>query len=777
MKNFFKYTLLTTTLMAISSTAFSGTITTPTLTGSKEGLSILASTATLSSQSIAYKFGADYAVGDKITFTFSQGIASNYTFSSNPYISPAGLVLELSSSDTGTATYTVTTAPITSIDTVVDLGSVTILGTSLNAAPLTLTVSSETAAGALLDTEGTRSVTVAEVKSEFGTLTTSSVFDNVIENSEGSDSTTFTADTSDTLTWTITNPDTTSWIQTAWNVVTEITIQGEAGKMMGLAAANFSSSGTHTFDEAAGTLTISYSGKVSDDTIIFTPQEGNDAVALSAQSFKIDAKYTYFSGDYTTTTSVAAKVNGGEWTLTVPKTSTTNLTGSVTFNHHNLSATGAFCDIDEVLDPGETSLMTVTVSNMTSGSVSGLKAHISSNGDITFANDGMIEFMDIPSARQTANASLEMSLNTAVTNEQVTIRTVFMSDDPNAVLPEIIMTTVNVNNDYIKDRTIENFDSPDTVWLDWQRSNKALSQGDPSQWDITNSMITGPNLATKNDITLVSPIITVAGNGEFSINFDHAFEFETGSDLTPWDGGVIEISVDNGDWTDVIATGGVFTVGYTGTISDTNPILSGREGFVRSKSTTTSETITFADGALNGQKVQFRFRIGSDESKSAPGWTIDNVSFSNSIEPAPFSSLVTDSGICVNRSPLLFALTGPASASEKTLITLMAQGTDFDLGTPIYIWTQTAGSTPLNTWDIVQVDGEFTFEAPEVAADETYIFSVVATDGELSSPAQEVSVVIVNETQPNKSSGGSIGWLVLLLLPLGFIRRKKKCSF
>jgi hypothetical protein len=75
------------------------------------------------------------------------------------------------------------------------------------------------------------------------------------------------------------------------------------------------------------------------------------------------------------------------------------------------------------------------------------------------------------------------------------------------------------------------------------------------------------------------------------------------------------------------------------------------------------------------------------------------------------------------------------------------------------------------------VDREFTFEAPEVVADEAYTFTVVATDGELSSPPQQISVVIVNKTQPNKSSGGSIGWLVLLLLPLSFIRGKKEDGF
>jgi len=146
--------------------------------------------------------------------------------------------------------------------------------------------------------------------------------------------------------------------------------------------------------------------------------------------------------------------------------------------------------------------------------------------------------------------------------------------------------------------------------------------------------------------------------------------------------------------------------------------------------------------------VQFRFRIGSDEAVSARGWNIDNVSFSNITDPTPFSILVVDSGVCVNRTPFLLEVTGPTSVIETSPVTLTAQGLDHDTGDVAYTWTQMVGSIPLNTWDIGSTSATLTFDAPDVASDETYTFSVVPTDGELSSPAQKISLTVINNAAP-----------------------------
>uniref|UniRef100_UPI00404742BF S8 family serine peptidase n=1 Tax=Rheinheimera sp. TaxID=1869214 RepID=UPI00404742BF len=119
----------------------------------------------------------------------------------------------------------------------------------------------------------------------------------------------------------------------------------------------------------------------------------------------------------------------------------------------------------------------------------------------------------------------------------------------------------------------------------------------------------------------------------------------------------------------------------------------------------------------------------------------------------------------VNDAPTLTA--GAAkSVAEGESVTLNVTGTDIDGDTLTYTWTQTAGpSVSVNS-----TSNSVTFTAPDVDADTTITFSVVATDGTVATSAVSVSATVTNK----KKSSGALGWLTLLLAPLAGARMRRK---
>ena len=142
-----------------------------------------------------------------------------------------------------------------------------------------------------------------------------------------------------------------------------------------------------------------------------------------------------------------------------------------------------------------------------------------------------------------------------------------------------------------------------------------------------------PNVVSDN--ALVSPPISVPSAGAL-LQFRHAYALETG-----WDGGVVEISVGSGPFQDIVTAGGVIlSGGYNGTLISIgeNPIR-GRAAWTGSSNGYVT-TLVRLPGIASGQIVRLRWRLGSDVSVSAPGWSIDTVSLltyvCGALAPTPF---------------------------------------------------------------------------------------------------------------------------------------------
>jgi len=185
----------------------------------------------------------------------------------------------------------------------------------------------------------------------------------------------------------------------------------------------------------------------------------------------------------------------------------------------------------------------------------------------------------------------------------------------------------------------ENFDAvtPPALPYGWVAAN---AQGPDPKWvtDTTDSD-TAPNAAHVEDAAVSDkrldspPIAILTGGAQLSFRNRHLFYFDfpggspehRGFDPEYFDGGVLEISIDGGDFQDILDAGGVFVEGgyVAEIIGPANPLI-GRMGWVGGADYHTT-TVTLPTAAA-GATVVLRWRMGaSGGSFGSPGWHIDGV--------------------------------------------------------------------------------------------------------------------------------------------------------
>jgi hypothetical protein len=154
---------------------------------------------------------------------------------------------------------------------------------------------------------------------------------------------------------------------------------------------------------------------------------------------------------------------------------------------------------------------------------------------------------------------------------------------------------------------------------------------------VTTSSDTAPNSVYANDPAtgasgqdLTSPSIPITAPGA-SLSFRHRFDTEAA-----WDGGVVEISIGAGAFTDIITAGGAFvTNGYNSIMTAAAPSptyvpnpLNGRSGWAGNSGGFITTVVTLPAAAA-GQNVRLRWRFGADDNTTGtgpnPGWYVDTV--------------------------------------------------------------------------------------------------------------------------------------------------------
>src|SRR5438045_1655672 len=196
--------------------------------------------------------------------------------------------------------------------------------------------------------------------------------------------------------------------------------------------------------------------------------------------------------------------------------------------------------------------------------------------------------------------------------------------------------------------TTETFESANPGWT---VSGNAVTMPNIVPWQLrtlsaidhvffgpdNNGQIDGVKASLPDEQILTSPTFQV-GTGPLVIGFRHRFSFESGN----WDGGVVEITTNNGgSWTKIGTYTGVTNPGTNAPIGANTPAFVGRiAGWPN------FTTVSFNLGtAYANQNAQIRFRTGSDDSTGAPGWDIDDVTLSG-VTTTPFTALVPETGTC-----------------------------------------------------------------------------------------------------------------------------------
>ncbi|HEY6942205.1 proprotein convertase P-domain-containing protein [Dokdonella sp.] len=183
---------------------------------------------------------------------------------------------------------------------------------------------------------------------------------------------------------------------------------------------------------------------------------------------------------------------------------------------------------------------------------------------------------------------------------------------------------------------------------------------------VTDAADTAPNAAfatdlpAVNDFTLDSPSFVPAGTT--TLTFRHQFNLED-----TFDGAVLEISINGGPFTDILAAGGSFgSGGYTDTISSnfSSPIA-GRQAWSGSSGGFIT-TVATLPAAATGQPTVLRFRTADDSSvapSSGPGWWVDSIHLSFATIPSVAKAFAPSTVQINTDSTLTITLTNPTTGA------------------------------------------------------------------------------------------------------------------
>lgn len=326
----------------------------------------------------------------------------------------------------------------------------------------------------------------------------------------------------------------------------------------------------------------------------------------------------------------------------------------------------ANCDADGVLDAGEYGKLTVAIKNVGIAPLSSTTATIASTTPgVSFPNGTTINF-PTSDPLSTVSASITVALAPGTAGVQQLDFQITLSD-PAITGTRSGAASFRGNYDIVPASTatddVEAATMATTPWsLDFDPAFGNVAPFSIKAVTPLSHNWFGPNGGAPSDNRLVSPVFTVNGGGSVTLQWDHTWSFEN-----TFDGGVIEMSVNGGAWSDVGVTGGGTTNGYNGTLvaGGTNP-LNGRPAWTGTQAV--SQHVTIVRAIAPGSTVRFRFRTGADDNTAGSGWNIDNIAFSGVVE-TPFATLTADTGCVVPTSTTLTSSPNPSALGSPATLT------------------------------------------------------------------------------------------------------------
>ena len=263
-------------------------------------------------------------------------------------------------------------------------------------------------------------------------------------------------------------------------------------------------------------------------------------------------------------------------------------------------------------EPGETVSLTVPLYNNTGNSATGATLQINggtavSYGTIANGATGTQSIAFTVPANTPCGSALNLTLNVNSSLGAATLTRTIIIGVPAATLTE--------NFDGVTAPALPN------GWTTTQSSAGVLFTTVNSSSDTAPNSAFSPDItATGGDASLVSPQIAINAPAA-TVSFRHSFNTEP-----TWDGGVLEISIGGGAFTDILTAGGRFIQGeYTAPLGvSTGSPLGDRLAWT-GNSNGYITTVAQLPAAAAGQNVQLRWRLGADDNTAATGWNIDTI--------------------------------------------------------------------------------------------------------------------------------------------------------
>jgi hypothetical protein len=549
---------------------------------------------------------------------------------------------------------------------------------------------------------------------------------------------------------------------------------------MGLVAETRAPTPRYGFDEARR--------RISDYVVTGMKMAPVDATFTEQRDAILAAARATDQADFLVLARAFAKRGAGSGAVSPPRDST-KLNGvvesfDVKMNHGfggvALSEDAGSCDSDQVLDSGETGTITF---------------HVQSTGAFALEGSALTVESPTPGVSFPGGAGASVPTLEPFTATDLTVKVAvaapfvgpdaieldYRLDNPGAAAPTVsgkLFVRVDYDNLPASSAT-DDVESDVVVWT------PVVNRGDvPAEtWSraarssVLDHAWHGIDQGGVADVSLESPAVTV-GTGDFQVIFRHRFDFEADA-MTLWDGGVVEISSDNGvTWADVSANAAHPVTGYTGKLDATagNP-LGGRPAYSRQNpSYPDHDKVTLDFGTtLAGKTVKLRFRVGSDANAGAEGWFVDDIVFAG-IVGTPFATVVANACTIGAHADAGADLTVSSSAS----VTLDGSASSDSNALPLtFEWSQSAGPA-VTLSDVSSPRPSFT--APVVTEPTTIELLLIASDGS-TADADKVLVLVNPEGEGGcgcvvggrgRGAARSLPAFVRAGAALAYVRRRRR---
>jgi hypothetical protein len=548
----------------------------------------------------------------------------------------------------------------------------------------------------------------------------------------------------------------------------------------------------HTFADAQDLMKRYYVASLK-----LTPP---DPTLLEARDAVLAAAFAVDEADYRLFWSAFARRGAGVGATGPGKDSTTNqgvvesyfVGNDVQLLAGPLTDNVISCDHDGILDEGEVGTFSVAIRNAGPDLLADATVKLSSSSPgVTFLDGDTLKLEPLKPFGSTA-IKVRTTIHGAKPIDPIAID-VDVSDPTfeKGRVRRAVVTTRYQADEAPNASAIDHVDTRSTSWIvggddasgaakKWER----IPSGSDMSWAVPNAMVSSEQLLTSRKFTLEG--------STFELAFKHRWSFRVSRQGGDLDGGVVEVSVDNGKtWTDLADHG---TVDYTSTLGTGrgDSTLEGRRAYGNKSPGYPDQWVSSrikVDLKTPPTAVMVRFRTAAGQRFSgAPGWEVDDIELVG-ISSKPFWSFVEHADECDPKGPTAFA-GDPVTVKSKQMVTLAGTATHpRDLPLELH-WSQVAGPA-------VQLTGysspSLTFEAPEVGASTVVLsFALRADDGALLSPASQVDVTVVpgdpvgcgasgggcttsKRIKPSSSvSPAALTALTLGLLALGVLVRRRQ---